>query len=158
VTATPPPPAARDTRPSAAQRFGYGLAVVLNGLMLWVAHQLLDWGWPGFLTADYEDLLPWVTVSFVASMAANAAFVVHDRGWFRPLADLITSVIGLAVAVKTWTVFPFDFSTDDRDWTGLARVVLVIAIVGTLIGVIVNAVKLIQRLAAAGHGNHRNPR
>lgn len=145
----PPPPAAGDTHPTAAQRFGYGLAVVLNGIMLWVAHQLLDWGWPGFLTRDYEALLPWVTVSFVASMVANAAFLVHDRGWFRALADLVTSAIGLAVALKTWAVFPFDFEDYDRDWTGLARVVLVVAIVGTVIGVIVNTVKLIQRLAAA---------
>jgi hypothetical protein len=151
VTASPPPPrpAVSDTRPTAAQRFGYGLAVVLNGLMLWVAHQLLDWRWPGFLTRDFENLLPWVTVSFVASMAANLGFIVHDRGPSRALADLMTAAIGLAVALKTWAVFPFDFSTYDRDWTGLARVILVVAIVGTLIGVVVNTVKLVQGLVAA---------
>lgn len=143
TTSTRPPAAATVAdRPTASRRFGYTLAVALNGGMLWIAHQLLDWDWPRFLTDDFDRLLPWVTFSFVTSMVVNAGFLVRDRGRPRALGDLVTSAVALVVSQRTWEVFPFDFVGYARDWAWLCRTLLVIAIVGSAIGVLVNAIKL----------------
>lgn len=139
------PAATPSTRPGvpADRRVGYVLAIAVNGLMVWISHRLLDWGWPGFLTEAYDDVLWLITVSLLASMAANAAFLLYDRGRFRPFADLVVAAIGFLLMIRIWVVFPFDFSGYARDWSWLVRMVAVIAIGGTAIGVIVNLVKLI---------------
>ncbi|MFA9430548.1 hypothetical protein [Egicoccus sp. AB-alg2] len=130
--------------PTAANRAGYVVAIAVNGLLLWVAGRLLDWGWPGFLTEDFTEVLPLLTVSLVAGMLANAAFLVRDRGAFRALADLVTTTVGLAVAVRLWDVFPFDFAGYPQDWSWLVRVGLAVGIVGGTIAIVVNLVRLVR--------------
>ncbi len=126
----------------AAPRLGYLVAAALNGEFLWVAHQLLDWEWPGFLTAEFDDLLPIVTVSFILSIVANLVYVFDD-GWpIKPVGELVTTVIGFVVALRTWQVFPFEFT--GNDWSWLARVVLIVAMVGTVIGSIAALVTLVR--------------
>jgi hypothetical protein len=137
-------PAPSTRGPSAtARRFGYLLAIGANAVALWIAHQLLAWQWPGFLTDDFAQVLGLVTASLIASMAVNAGFLVRDRGRVRALGDLVTAALGLAVSLRLWSVFPFDFSTYDTDWSWLFRVGLGVGIVGTVIAVIVQVVRLI---------------
>lgn len=131
-------------RPTAVRRVGYTFAVAVNVVMLWAVHQLLRWEWPGFLTDDLEAVLPLVTVSFVASIVVNLLFLVRDRGRFRSLCDLVTAAIGVAVALRTWEVFPFDFTDYAQDWSWLVRAFLAVALVGTSIAVVVNLVKLVR--------------
>jgi hypothetical protein len=122
------------------KRFGYVMAAAINGVMLWIAHQLLDWKWPAFLTPEFDDVLPIITVSFVVSIVANLAYALKD-GWpTKPVGELVTSVIGFVTALRFWQVFPFEFSGDD--WTWLVRLVLVVAMVGSAMGAIVQLVNL----------------
>ena len=58
----------RTVTPSSSRRpvppgrqFGYFVAVACNIALLWVSHQLLDWGWPRFLTDEFTSVLPWIT-------------------------------------------------------------------------------------------------
>jgi hypothetical protein len=142
MTATQAPSTKR--RPSvAARRFGYLAAVACNAILLWVAHRLLVWEWPAFLTEDFAQVLPWVTASLIASMAVNTLFILRDRGRTKALGDLVNAAFGLVVAVRMWAVFPFDFSGYGSDWTWAMRVALVVGIVATAIGALVNLVKLI---------------
>lgn len=143
----PAPPASTGRHPTTTARVGYSIAVVLNVIMLWMAHQLLRWEWPGFLTDDFDRLLPIVTASFLASILVNVALLFRDAGRFRGLTDLITAAFGLAVSLRTWTVFPFDFSGYENDWTWLARTVVVVGIVGTSIGIVVAVVKMVRPTA-----------
>ena len=142
-------------RPTASRRFGYLVAIAANAVMLYGAHHLLAWGWPRFLTDDFETLLPIVTASFVAGMLANAAFVCFDAAWFKLLANIVTSAIGFVVALRTWQVFPFDFSGYDHDWSWLVRVVLVVAMVGAAISVVVESVRVIT-WAARDHATREH--
>jgi hypothetical protein len=131
-------------RPSiAARRFGYLAAIAVDVVVLWVVHQLLGWGWPAFLTEDFEEVLPLISASLIASMVVNAGFLVRDRGRFRALGDLINAAFGMAVSLRMWAVFPFDFSGYDTDWGWALRVALGVGIVATSIGALVNLVKLI---------------
>ncbi len=123
-------------------RFGYVIAAAINGALLWIVHQLLDWEWPGFLTPDFEDLLPILTMSFVAGIAVNVVYVVSDHWPIKPLGELTTSAIGFAVTLRTWQIFPFDFN--GTDWSWLARLVLALGMIGTSIAVIVQLVALVN--------------
>ena len=148
-TYLPATPALRP--PTAAERFGYLVAIGVNAVMLWMAHQLLGWQWPSFLTVEFERVLGLLTASFVVSMVVNAAFLAHNRGRFRALCDLITAAFGLAVGARMWVVFPFDFTGYARDWSWLARLALIVGIVGTAIAVVVNLVKLVRGPAASDY-------
>ena len=143
-----------DRPPMKVRRSGYVIAIVMNGVMLWAVHQLLDWGWPRFLTDEFADTLPLLSISFIASMIVNICFLYRDGGWFRALADLVTAAVGLAVAVQTWAVFPFDFSDYGHDWSWLIRVGLVAGIVATAVAAVTND----RQLGCARRPPHRpNP-
>jgi hypothetical protein len=137
----------RRTRPAApavGRRFGYVVAVIVNAVMLYVVHHLLEWRWPSFLTGRFEEVLPLMTVSLVASMIANVLFIGYDAGWFKSLANIVTTSIALAATVRILQVFPFDFTTMDRDWTVLMRVALLAVIAGTAIAIVVELIKLVS--------------
>lgn len=125
-----------------ATRFGYVVAAAINGVVLWIAHQLPEWEWPGFLTRDYDGLLPILTFSFVVGIVANLVYAWNDRWPVKQLGELLTDAIGFVVAVRVWQVFPFDFSEYDADWSWLVRTILVVAMVGTAIGFVAETVKL----------------
>lgn len=131
---------ARSARP------GYVAAIVVQALFLWVAHHLLGWGWPSFLTSSFEQVLPWITASIIVSIVVNACFLIWDRGLFRALGDTATAMMGVAVGVVTWDVFPFDFSGWGTDWSWLVRLVVAVGIVGSAIGVVVNGTRFVWRL------------
>lgn len=139
---------------SAGRRVGYLFAVGFNLVFLWIAHHLLEWQWPRFLTVEFEDLLPILSASIVASIVVNLLWVVADPKWFKALGNIVTSSFAIAVGVRTLEVFPFDFSTYARDWSGLVRVVVILAIVGSTAAVLVNIVKLVSG-AAVGGGDTR---
>jgi hypothetical protein len=139
----PRQPLLRPDERSALRRFGYLVAAFVNGLLLWVSHQLLDWGWPAFLTEEFEQVLGVITLSFVASIGVNLIRVGDDRGRVYAATELVTAAFGVVVGVRVWEVFPFDFRAYATDWTWLVRWVLIVAIVGSAIAVIVNLVRLV---------------
>ncbi len=138
-----------DRRSSAVRRFGYVVSIVVNGVMWYLVHQLPDWEWARFLTPDFDELLPWIDRSFGATIVANTLFLAYDPRWFRSTGNVITTAISLAVAVRTLQVFPFDFSGYDLDWSWLVRMIVIVAIVGTAIGLVAEVVRLI-RIVASG--------
>lgn len=130
-----------------ARRFGYLVAIAINLVMLY-----LIYGWPGwaavpFLTDATVDVLGLVSASIIASAVVNLVYLVRDPPSIRAIGQLITTAIGLAAAVRIWQVFPFDFSGYSFDWATVARVLLVVAIVGSIIGLIANVVALLRALA-----------
>jgi hypothetical protein len=143
VTATAPASRTKRTPSRASRRFGYLVAIGGNAVMLYVAQHLLDWGWPRFLTDEFDEVLPIMTVSFIAGMVANALFVVYDAGWFKSLGNVVTMSIGFVVALRLLQVYPFDFSTYAVNWSWLVRTVLVVGMVGAAVGVLVESVKLV---------------
>lgn len=143
MTTTHAPDTRVRRRPTPAARLGFAISIAINGAMLWVAHQLLDWQWPAFLTDEFADVLPLVSASLVVSMAVNAVYLALDRRWVRPLGDLVTAVVAVVVTIRVLDVFPFDFSAYATDWTWLARTTLIVGLVGALIAALVNGVKLI---------------
>ncbi len=145
VTApTPTRPRTRREITRPARQFGYLIAAVINGAMLYVANHLLEWEWPSWLTQDFERVLPIVQTSLIAGMVINLAYIGFDASWFKSIGQIVISAIGLAVAIRMFTVFPFDFSAYDFAWDTLARWVIVVAMIGSAIGILVESLKLLR--------------
>lgn len=141
-TRTPTTPRGRIGRQ--ARQFGYLVAAAINAVMLYVANRLLEWEWPSFLTQDFDQVLPIVQASLIAGVVINLAYVGFDAPWFKSIGQIVISAIGLAVAVRMFTVFPFDFSRYDFAWDTVARAVIVVAIIGSALGIVVETLKLFR--------------
>lgn len=131
-------------RPSpAARRFGYGVAIAVNAGLLYVVNNLVAWGWPAFLTEEFDGVLPLLNVSIIAGMVVNAVYIAFDEPWFKTAGDVVTSALSLAVVARMLAVFPFDFSVYDFDWETLTRVCLVLMIVALGIAILAGTVQLV---------------
>ncbi len=137
------------TTSSASRRVGYAVAVAINGVLLYLVNVWPGWQIIPFLTEDFRDVLGLVNASLIAGMVVNLFNLLLDWRWVRAVGDLVTLGIGLAGLVLFWQVFPFDFP-GGFDWSLLVRIVIVLAMVGTVIGIIVQVVTLIRSLAGSG--------
>ena len=146
---------ARVSRPSpASRRVGYAVAIVVNAVALYIAVNLLAWGWLPFMTDAFASVLPLLRFSLLATIAVNVAYLWHDPPAFRSAAQIALSVIALAMAVRVYDVYPFDFSRYGPAWDVAARVLLVLAIAGTIIGMVVEVVRF-ARTAGGSAGTER---
>ena len=138
---------AESKHPTSARRIGYGVAVVVNVIGLVIVNNILDWGWLSWLTEDFETLLPIINLSLAASIVVNLAYITYDSKWFKALCEIGLATISLLVAIRTWRVFPFDFSAYSFNWEGVTRAILGFAIFGLSVALLVNVVKLIVTVA-----------
>lgn len=131
---------------SGSRRLGYLLAVLINAATLYVINVWPGWQAVPFLTGDTLLVLGLVNLSLVAGIIANLVNLVLDFAPVKALGDLVILGIGLAVLVRVWDVFPFDFQGSTFDWTLLVRVVLGVAFFGTIIGILVQIVVLVRSI------------
>lgn len=124
------------------RRVGYAVAAVLNGVLLYVVNNLPAWDLFPFLTDDFSRVLWILDLSLLASLLVNVAWIWFDPIWFKGTTQIALNAISLAVTVRMWNVFPFDFSAYSFDWETVARVVLVIGGVGLSIGILVELVNV----------------
>jgi hypothetical protein len=107
---------------------------VLVNLAMLVAVNL----WPGwqslpFLTDDFTLALPWVNLSLAAGATAGVVYLVAGFPVVRAWGGLVTTALGLVSAVRMLQVFPIE---GGDAVTVTARVLLVIAVVGSVIGIL----------------------
>jgi hypothetical protein len=138
------PETGRESRssPTASKRFGYAVSIVVNLGMLYLVHHILPWGWPGFVTEDWDRVLPVVSLSIVATIIANTLFLWFDRPRFAAMLNLMTTAVGLVAAIRMWQVFPFDFGEHAVDWSLLVRAAIAVTMFGASVGCLVEAMKL----------------
>lgn len=152
MTETDPAPAKKRT-PRSMRRFGYLVAVAVNLVLLFVVNNLLAWGVLPWLTDDFEQVLPILNVSLLATIVVSLVYVWFDPAWFKSLTQIGLSVISLVVTVRLFRVFPFDFSPYDFGWETITRVVLILVMIGITIGIIAESVKFVTGVVrGAGAG------
>ncbi len=132
------------------RRTGYVVAVVLDAAMLYVVNAHPGWKAVPFLTGSFVSVLTLVNLSIAASLVANLAYLGYDPRWFTAGCQAALSGISLAVSARLLVVFPFDFSTYSLDWALLTRMLLCVAVVGSLIGVIVGVARIDGRTVSSG--------
>lgn len=136
--------ASRRQRPTPAQRrSGYVGAILVNGVFLYALNRWPGWDAAPFLTPDTERVLGIITASIITGIVANAVYLLADPPRLRALGEIVTSAVGLAAVIRVWRVYPFDFS-GDFPWDTVARVVLVLGMVGCGIGILAALVRLVR--------------
>ena len=132
---------------SGARRFGYFVSILVNIAMIYIANNLLNWGWLPFLTEDFVLCLWAFNLSFGANIFINFVFMFFDRRWFRNLMQAIVNVFGFISVYIFRQVFPLDLSS------GLSGAVNVGLIV--IMGLIVLS-SFIELVSAVGSYNRDN--
>ena len=131
-------------KPRKNKRVDYIVAIVINVIVLIIANLILSWGIMPFLTDSFKQVLPIFNASLSATVIANAIFLLFDPDWFTSLLRVGLNALAVAVAARFLAVFPFDFSAyPGFDWATLARVLLIIGIVGASIAILVEALKFL---------------
>ena len=88
-------------RPSrGTRRLGYGISIVVQVALLILVNNLVEWDIAPFITEEFNDLVPYINVSLVASMVVNAVYFAFDPRWFRSFTQAILNVISLVVVVS----------------------------------------------------------
>ena len=100
-----------------------------------------------FVTDRFDDVEPFIVASILVSIVVNVIYLVRDWPVVRSAGELVSLAVAEVALFRALQVFPVDFADYSVDWAPYTRVVLIVAIVGTIIGAIVHAVKL-ARLAA----------
>ena len=145
-------------RPSrGTRRLGYGIAIGVQVALLIVVNNLVEWDILPFITEEFNDLVPYINVSLVASIVVNAVYFAFDPRWFKSFGQAILNAISLVVIVQTYRIFPFDFSGSSFNWTAVTRVCLVALMVLVGIGIIGEGVKMFQALATSGTTDRQPP-
>ena len=129
-----------------ARKVGYSVAVMVNVIMLILVNATPGWRVLPFLTEDFVSLLWLVNLSIFSSIFVNVAYLAYDAAWFKSVGQIGVTAIGLVASLRTWQVFPFDFSPYCGPWETLTRLMLVIAIFGSIVAIVVELVRL------TGHG------
>jgi hypothetical protein len=148
-------PAQRTT--AAARRGGYAVSVLVNAALLLAVNRWPGWEAVPFLTDRTHLVTGLVNLSIVVNLAANVVYLVRDPGWLKAFGDTVTTAVGLVAVLRIWEVFPFDFGDDSFDWALVARVVLVVAIVGCVIGVVAAFVTFVVQVARSLAGGGPGP-
>ncbi len=124
------------------------MSIAVNAVLLWIVHRILGWGWLPFLTPAWTLVLPVLTASLIVAIVVNVALLGYDGVWLRAPANILVAAFGVAVAVRIWRVFPFDFSGYAFPWDTVARVLVVLSIVGSAIAIVVEVGRLARAAAA----------
>lgn len=125
-------------------------SVLVNAVLLWGINIWPGWKAVPFLTADMERVLGMINASLTAGIIANLIFVVIRNRGVMALGNLAVLGIGLAATLRMLEVFPFDFGDSWSGWPVVVRVLLVLGIVGSIIGMVVEIVAMFRALAGFG--------
>lgn len=137
------PMVGRRRRPARLARIaGYLFTAVLMGVVWFAANVWPGWEAVPFLSDEVPLVLGLVNLSLLATAVVNLVYVAADPPWLTAAGELVLSVISLAVAWQVAAVFPVDFTGLGYDLTTLARIAVVLALVGSAIAVLVNLVNL----------------
>lgn len=139
--------AVRNRPGTTARRWGYVIAVLVNAGMLLVVNTWPGWEAVPFLTDEARVAVGLVNLSILVNLAANLVYLADDRSWLKALGDLATIGVGVAALVRIWQVFPFDFST--FYWALVARSLLVLGIIGSIIGIFAPCISFARGLTTA---------
>lgn len=135
-------------RPSvAARRVGYVVAVLVNAAMLYLANAWPGWEAVPFLTDDTRLVMGLVNASIIASIVVNLVYLMHDPRWLGALGGVVSTSVGLLALLRIWQVFPFDFGDSSFDWELVARILLGVGMVGSLIGIVSGFVSFVRGMA-----------
>jgi hypothetical protein len=124
------------------RRVGHVVAVLVNVVMLVIVQNILEWDILSFLTDEFAEVAPWISLSLIAVIVANTFYLFDEAQVVRATGEIGTNLISIFVTYQILRVFPFDFTVYEFSWGIVARVALILAMVGAGIGMLTSALKL----------------
>lgn len=125
-----------------ARRFGYGVSIAISVGLLFVIGNLAEW--VPWITGDFADVVPVLSVSIIVGIVANVMYMLSDDRRVKALGEAATTIVGLIALIMLLRVFPFDFAAYSFNWEVVSRGILVVAIVGSVVGIVVSGFKLVK--------------
>ena len=128
----------------AARRAGYVATIALFLLGYYAVGRFADWSGGPFITSGFPSVVPAIRVGIIVTLVVNVAYLVRDPRWLRALGEAATSAVNAVIGVIVLREFPFSFST--HGWETLARVVIFVGIICSVVAVAVNLVRFVVAL------------
>lgn len=128
---------------SAARRAGHVVGALVDVALLVAVLVWPGWEVVPFLTDGFAGVAWLLALSLLVNAAAELVYAVVDRPRVKAVGDVLTLALSLLVTVRLWQAFPFDFP-DGTPWATVVRVLLVLAMVGTVIGMVVAVVTAVR--------------
>ena len=129
---------------AAARRVGYTIAALIDAALWFLINVRPGWDVLPFLSGATARVLPLVNASLIVGLAVNLAYLFHDGARFKALGGLVTTGVGLAAIIQVWRVFPFDFHGYAINWPIILRIVLIVGMVGSAIGLLVQFLAFVR--------------
>lgn len=129
-----------------ARKVGYLVATVVNCVLSYVVNVRPGWREPSFLSEDFAGILWLINLSMITNAAGNMIYLCYDPAGFKSVCQIGVSAIGLAAAVRTLQVFPFDFSAYSVNWAAVANLLLALDVFGSFVAIVTE----LARLASGG--------
>lgn len=140
------------------RKAGYLVAVIVNTAVLFLVNVRPGWREVSFLTDSLQGILWLINLSLVSNAVINGVYLWRDPAWFKSVAQIGVSVIGLTAAVRMLQVFPFDFSAYSFNWAGVTRVLLALAVFGSVVTIVTELAHLTKGGVSAADRSHSLPR
>lgn len=130
----------RKRAPRPARMFGYVVAIAVNAILWYVAHNLQRWDLPFVVAEQFTRILTALDLSLGATMVANAIFVAYDPPWFRRSGQAVLNLFSLSAMYTAYRVFPFDFGSEGANQA--IRMLMVLGIIVVGVGTIIELARL----------------
>lgn len=130
--------------PVRTRRAGYLVGIVLNGVLLVLVNAWPGWDVLPFLTTAFPAVLGLVDLALVAGLVTGLVQLWQDPEWLVALDGVVTTSAGLAALVRLWQVFPLDFTGTAFDWALTVRIVLVVGLAGSVLGLPAQVAALVR--------------
>ncbi|MGO4359348.1 hypothetical protein AB4Z14_19525 [Terrabacter sp. 2TAF16] len=127
--------------PQRGRRAGYAGSLLTSLVMLLLINVWPGWEVVPFLTPRTVLVIGAVNASIIARAIADLVNVVVDEPRPRAFGDIISIGFGLIALVQMWQVFPLDVI--GTGWEVVARVLLAIGVVGSVVGIVEAIVRLV---------------
>jgi hypothetical protein len=144
ATRMPPPATTPAPMPTQWRRSEAVGDVVANAVLLFLVNVAPGWQVVPFFTPAFDQVLPLLNTAMVVGLAFGLVRLVARGRAAKAVRDIVTGVLGCALMLRFWQVFPFAVGAG---WTVVFRIILVMGIVGTAIAVVVGVVSLVAALA-----------
>jgi len=128
----------RKTSELTASSIANAIGIVLfNTVPLWRQYT------QGVVLEDFVRILWAANLSFLVQIAGNLSLMFYRPPRFAALVQILATSAGLLSLIVFYVVFPLDFSQVGVAWMNSAlRIVLIAGMVGAVIGLVVQTVKL----------------
>lgn len=130
-----------------SRRVDYAVAVALNLVILFIVNAWPTWRAVPFVTDEAVQAVAILNGAAITAIVLNLVCLVVDRRWMKALTEFVNAGFSLFVAIELWNAFPFEFPDGSFSWALIARFAIVVAIVGSVVGMIVQFILVIVHAA-----------